>query len=56
MLSTNVTVTIPVTKPDKAGNTFNLRLVDDGTGGIYVKTAESIKDYRLSLRVQIGIF
>ena len=56
MLNANVMVTITVTKPDGAGNTFNLRLVDDGTGGIYVKTAESIKDYRLSLRVQIGIF
>ena len=55
VLNADVTVTITVTKPDGAGNTFNLRLVDDGTGGMYVKTAESVKDCRLSLRVQIGI-
>ena len=51
VLNADVTVTITVTKPDGAGNTFNLHLVDDGTGGMYVK--EPVKDRGLSLRVQI---
>ena len=51
----NADVTVTATKHDGTGNTFNLRLVDDGTGCMYVKTAESVKDCRLSLRVQIGI-
>ena len=35
VLNADVTVTITVTKPDGNGNTFNLRLVDDGSGGMY---------------------
>ena len=36
VLNADVTVTITVTKPDGNGNTFNLRLVDDGSGGMYL--------------------
>ena len=35
VLNAHVMVTISVTKPDGTGSKFNLKLVDDGSGGIH---------------------
>ena len=43
VLNADVTVTITVTKPDGNGNTFNLRLVDDGSGGMCMKVVKVLE-------------
>ena len=43
VLNADVTVTITVTKPDGNGNTFNLRLVDDGSGGMFMRVVEDLE-------------
>ena len=56
VLNADVTVTITVTKTNGNGNKFNLRLLDDGSGGKFSKKSFQTKFYKnlFSIRKNIA--